>query len=69
MNFLPLWQLANEAWNALGDHFEPVIEREGLEFGLGLQAWGLLLAVLTFEPEEVTPAHLMVRNPYTSAEA
>ena len=69
MEFLQLWQLAIEAWNALGEHFEPVIEREGLEFGLEPRMWGLLLSVLTFEPEEVTPAHLMVRNPYTSADA
>ena len=69
MDFLQLWQLANEAWNALGEHFEPVIEREGLEYGLAPRMWGLLLAVLTFEPEVVTPAHLMVRNPYTSADA
>jgi Helix-turn-helix family len=68
MDFRKLWHLANETWNALGEHFEPIIEREGLEFGLESHMWGLLLAVLTFEPEAVTPAHLMVRNPYTAAD-
>lgn len=68
MELLKLWHLANEAWNALGERFEPIIEREGREFGLEIQTWGLLLAVLTFEPEEVTPAHFIVRNPYTATE-
>ena len=30
--------------------------------------WGLLMAVKSFEPEETTPAHLIVRSPYTSIE-
>jgi hypothetical protein len=40
------------------------MEQSGLE-GRG---WGLLLAALTFEPDPATPAQLMVRNPYTSAD-
>lgn len=68
MNDLSLWNLMREAWTALSDHFEPVIEKLVTDSGLEARTWGLLLASLTFEPDNTTPAHLMVRVPYTSAE-
>ena len=68
MNDLLLWNFAREAWNALAPYYEPVIHQISNETGLQTRAWGLLLAVLTFEPERTTPSHLMIRGPYTSAE-
>lgn len=68
MENLKLWQIINETWLRMAKQFEPVIEREARETGLNLRIWGLLLAVMTFEPEDTTPAHLMVRSPYTAAE-
>jgi hypothetical protein len=68
MDDLKLWNLVNDAWNALSLHFEPVIEKLDAEFDLEPRMWGMLLACLTFEPEDTTPAHLMIRNPYTAAE-
>ena len=63
-----LWNLSREAWTALGPHYEPVIERIIEQSGLEGRGWGLLLATLTFEPEDTTVPHLMVRGPYTAAE-
>ena len=68
MDNLKLWQIINETWHGMARQFEPVIEREAQKNGLNLRIWGLLLAVMTFEPEDTTPAHLMVRSPYTSTE-
>src|SRR3990172_10904795 len=68
MDDLALWNLTREAWGALVSRFEPEIEPLIQESGLDDRAWGLLLAALTFEPEHITPAHLMVRGPYTAAE-
>jgi hypothetical protein len=68
MNDQLLWNSTREAWSALAPHYEPVIHKLNEETGLQSQAWGLLLAALTFEPEQTTPAHLMIRVPYTSAE-
>jgi len=48
---------------------EPFIDEQCAQRGLDRRTWGLLLAVYTFEPEDTTPGHLMVRSPYTSAEA
>jgi hypothetical protein len=63
-----LWKVAEEALSALTDRYEPSAEICCAEHGLNRREWGLLLAVYTFEPEEATPAHLMVRGPYTSAD-
>jgi hypothetical protein len=63
-----LWRVMNEAWSALKACFEPEIERACKELGLEPRLWTILLAVHTFEPEDTTPGHLMVRGPYTSSE-
>lgn len=68
MDDLALWNLTREAWGALVSRFEPEIESLIQESGLDDRAWGLLIAAITFEPEHITPAHLMVRGPYTAAE-
>jgi len=69
MNGQLLWNLMRETWSVLGQHFEPIIETIVADSGLETRTWGLLLAVLTFEPDHTTPAHLMVRGPYTAAES
>jgi hypothetical protein len=63
---LLIWELLMDAWEALGRHFEPVLERAGRELALEPRNWSLLMAVKSFEPEATTPAHLIVRSPYTS---
>ena len=68
MDNLALWQLMRAAWRAMNPHFEPAIQEVIADAQLEPRAWGLLLAAQNFEPEEVTPAHLLVRSPYTSAE-
>jgi len=68
MDDLQLWQLVLDAWRALRQRFEPVVEHTARSINLDMRTWGLLLAALTFEPEDITPAHLMIRGPYTSAE-
>jgi hypothetical protein len=68
MNDHELWILIREAWTALSPHYESAIECIIDESELEGRIWGVLLAVLTFEPDLTTPAHLLVRVPYTSAE-
>ncbi len=68
MEDLTLWNLTREAWGAITFRIEPEIETLIQKSGLEKREWGLLLAALTFEPEHITPAHLMVRGPYTAAE-
>ncbi len=68
MDFEQLWQRMKEAWGHLMARVDPYIEERCAQKGLDRRGWGLLLAVLTLEPEDTTPGHLMVRNPYTSAE-
>lgn len=63
-----LWQLMRAAWIELEAHYEPAIKPLVAESGLHIRAWMVLLAALTFEPEDTTPSHLMVRGPYTSSE-
>lgn len=60
--------LIREAWTALSPHYESAIECIIDESELEGRIWGVLLAVLTFEPDPTTPAHLLVRIPYTAAE-
>lgn len=69
MDDLTIWELVKEAWDALGRHFEPVMERAGREMKLDPHMWGLLMAVKSIEPEDTTPAHLIVRSPYTAIES
>ena len=66
MDDLLIWELLIDAWEALGRHFEPVLERAGRELALEPRNWSLLMAVKSLEPEDTTPAHLIVRSPYTS---
>jgi hypothetical protein len=63
-----LWQLMRESWMKLEAHYEPAIEPLVAESKLNSRAWMVLLAALTFEPEDTTPSHLLVRGPYTSSE-
>jgi len=63
-----LWRVAEEALSALTQRYEPFAEQRCAECGIDRRDWGMLLAVHTFEPEETTPGHLMVRGPYTSAD-
>ena len=69
MNDLTIWELLQDAWEALRQHFEPVMEKAGRKMGLDPRGWGLLMAVKSFEPEDTTPGHLMVRTPYTAVES
>jgi hypothetical protein len=64
-----LWNLMREAWSELSSRFEPIVDRFVTESGLDTRDWSLMLAALTFEPDTTTPAHLMVRNPYSAAES
>lgn len=68
MDDLSLWQTMMEAWKVLQMRFEPVVVQHCSECSLDLQEWGLLLAVLKFEPDATAPVDLMVRSPYTAAE-
>lgn len=63
-----LWQLMRESWFKLQACFDPVINLSVSESGLSLREWSMLFSTLTFEPEDTTPSHLMVRGPYTSSE-
>lgn len=60
--------LLHESWIKIQSHFDPVIKPLVTESGLSMREWMMLLAALTFEPEDITPSHLMVRGPYTSSE-
>jgi len=68
MEDLALWSLMREAWAGLNGSIDRAVEPIIAETGLNGRNWGLLLAALTFEPENTTAAHLMVRGPYTAAE-
>lgn len=68
MNESELWNLMREAWARLNEPIDRAVEAIIAETGLSGRDWGLLLAALTFEPENTTAAHLMVRSPYTAAE-
>jgi len=63
-----LWRVMNEAWSALTACFEPEVERACIERDFAPRLWVMLLAVHTFEPEDTTPGHLMVRGPYSSSD-
>jgi hypothetical protein len=64
-----LWALVREASAALVARYEPAVESACATHQIDQRMWGLLLAVLTFEPEDTSTAHLLVRGPYTAAEA
>lgn len=63
-----IWSLIRQTWSALGPHYQPVIERIVEQSELDVRVWNVLLAALAIDPEEISPAYLMVRSPYTSAD-
>jgi hypothetical protein len=63
-----LWELIREAWLKLETRYEPAINDFVSKSTLGMREWMIMLAVLTFEPDDTTPSHLMVRGPYTSSD-
>jgi hypothetical protein len=68
MNDQDLWELVRETGRTIWPHYQPVLERILENTGLDGRSMSLLVAVLTIEPDTTTPAHLLIRNPYTSAE-
>jgi DNA-binding HxlR family transcriptional regulator len=66
MNTIALWPIAQEALQALGRHYGPVMDQTAAE--LKLSEWyGWLLPALVFEPEPISATRLRVRSPYISA--
>jgi hypothetical protein len=63
-----LWQLIREAWSKLESRYGAAINVMVSESGMDMREWMILIAVLTFEPEDATPSHFMVRGPYTSSD-
>jgi len=68
MNNHGLWNLTRETGSAIAAHYRPVIEELAEKSELDGRSLSLLLAVLTLEPDNTTPSHLLVRDPYSSAE-
>lgn len=68
MNDQDLWELVGETGRTIWPHYQPVLERILDNTGLDGRSMSLLIAVLAIEPDTTTPAHLLIRNPYTSAE-
>lgn len=63
-----IWALIRQTWSALGPHYQPVIESIVEQSDLDVRVWNVLLAAFAIDPEEISPAYLMVRSPYTSAD-
>jgi len=63
-----LWKLIHDSWIKIDASFNPAIKPLVAKSELNIREWMLLLAALTFEPEDITPSHLMVRGPYTSSD-
>jgi predicted transcriptional regulator len=63
-----VWEELNVIWQKIKAVYRPALSSELSESKISRSDWGLLLAVLKFEPEETTPGHLMIRNPFTAAE-
>lgn len=63
-----LWKLMRESWMKIEASFDPAIKPIVANSGLSIREWMLLIAAWTFEPEDTTPAHLLVRGPYTASE-
>jgi predicted transcriptional regulator len=63
-----LWQIMREAWRKIQTNFDPAIQPLVSGSSLSKREWMLIIAALTFEPEDTTPSHLMVRGPYTSSD-
>ncbi len=63
-----LWKLMRETLITIEKRFNPAIKPIVSKSDLSMRDWMLLLAALTFEPEDTTASHLMVRGPYTSSD-
>lgn len=63
-----LWKLIRDSWIKIEASFDPAIKSLVAKSELNMREWMLLLAVLTFEPEDTTASHLMVRGPYTASD-
>lgn len=63
-----LWGLMRKTWIRIQERFDPAIKPLVSNSNLTLREWMLLLAAMTFEPEDTTPSHLLVRGPYTSSD-
>jgi hypothetical protein len=63
-----LWELVRSSWTKIGASFDPAIKQLVANSELNVRDWMLLLAALTFEPEDTTASHLLVRDPYTSSD-
>lgn len=61
-----LWKLMRDASRNLQERYDPAIQPLVSNSKLNLREWMLILAALTFEPEDTTASHLLVRGPYTS---
>lgn len=68
MDELKTWELIRHTHAHLVKGFEPALQPLIHKTGLEPHMWGLLLAVMTFEPEATTPSHLLVRVPYYAPE-
>ncbi|MFL7891991.1 MAG: helix-turn-helix domain-containing protein [Anaerolineales bacterium] len=63
-----LWDLMRNAWSRIEARYKPALNQMVSRSKLTIREWMLLIATLTFEPEDTTPSHLMVRGPYTSSD-
>jgi hypothetical protein len=63
-----LWDLIRESWIKIEASFDPAIKPIVAESELNIREWMLIFAAMTFEPEDTTPSHLLVRGPYTSSD-
>ncbi len=63
-----LWKLIRDSWIKIEASFNTAIKPLVTKSELNVREWILLLAALTFEPEDTTLSHLMVRGPYTSSD-
>lgn len=63
-----LWKSLRDAWIKIEASFDPAIKPIVAKSELNIREWMLLIAALTFEPEDTTPSHLLVRGPYTSSD-
>jgi hypothetical protein len=64
-----IWQLIRSINSSLQTTYSSVTEMITSRQNITSRDLGLLVAVLTFEPDDTTPSHLLVRSPYNSAES
>jgi hypothetical protein len=63
-----LWKLMQSTRLKLEACYKPAIQQLVSDSELSLREWMMLITGLTFDPEDITLSHLMVRGPYTSCE-